>query len=85
MRVEYTPTIVPFGITMRLEVDEADIIKAFVEAADPDETLFYTLFSPAWSRLTTTEKMEALTALARDVEPDRAVALKTTASAPQPK
>ncbi len=78
-------TVDPNAIQAGVGFDAADIDAAFIAQEDPDEQLFYDLFSPDWLLKPVSEQLVLLSRLARLVEQSRASVLAGTLSAPTPK
>jgi len=63
MRIEYEREVQPERVRAAVHFTDADIAAAFL-VADPDEVLFYRLFSPAWEGLEIPEQLRILARVA---------------------
>lgn len=63
MEIHYLRTVQPESVDVDVLFTEEDIAAAFM-VADPDEVLFYQLFSPAWNGLAAADKLRVLARVA---------------------
>lgn len=80
MQITTVRSIDPDHMQVTVEIVALDVDAAFTSQTDPDEVLFYNLFGPGWDKLTSSEKMTALSALAAILE--RASALEVAFAPP---
>lgn len=79
-------TIDPTMVTASVTFNEQDIADAFFNQQDPDEQLFFDLYSPQWNKLKISEKLSILAKVAALGEPKpQATTLNVSLGQPQPK
>jgi len=86
MQTTFKRSIDPTSIELTVVFDEADITSALYEQNDPDEDLFFQIFSPQWQDLTASQRLLALSKVASLVEmAQQAIELNLAADTPQDK
>lgn len=64
MNMTFTRSFEPLRLTASVEFSEEDLVHAFLDTADPDEDLFFNVFSRIFDRQTTSRKLELLSLVA---------------------
>jgi len=82
MEINSTRTVQPETVRLSVNLNTEDVSAAFI-VADPDEELFFQLFSPKWLTLGAAEQLRTVARVIELAEQARSLGL--TAAAPEPK
>ena len=81
----FSRTSEPMSVKASVELEEADLDRAFTDRADPDENLFFDLMSRSFDKKTIAERLSILSNVAELAEVPLAQALNLVAGEAEPK